>query len=164
MFFFSYAWVLSSRRGARVSCLSVFLCACVALRLIFRFASASPPPRQRHWGLSLFAPPWYLGSPFPMGPWERVVSGISRPEFHGTTAPCSFIDISPAPVYWIVSEGRSADVHSPLGRRPCVGTYGVTARKCVLLCRQFFRELTVLLRTPVTTLVGEVVPCARYFS
>jgi hypothetical protein len=86
-----------------------------------------------------------------VGPWVRAVSGIARPELHGTTATGCFMDISPAPVFWIVFEGRSVDVRSPLGRRPCVGTYSVSARKSVLLCRRLFRVLSVLLRTPVTS-------------
>jgi hypothetical protein len=105
-FWCSCAWVLSSRRGARVSSLSCFLGACAVFLLICCFASASPPPPQLHWGLSSSAPSWCLGATFPMGPRSRALSDVSSPEVHGRTAPCSFIDITPAPVHMEVHDLR----------------------------------------------------------
>jgi hypothetical protein len=102
------------------------------------YSAVSPLPLlrlvQRHWGLSSFAPFWYLGAPFPMGLRVRVVPGVARNDGNWR-----LIDLSPAPLHCIVRGGRSLDV--------CVRLLDValvlgiivlvTARVCCL-CRRLF--------------------------
>jgi hypothetical protein len=96
-----------------------FLCVSAVFLLICRFASAFPPLRQAPQGIAFVSDFIVLGGALPnLCPWVRCVSGFSRPQFHGRTAHCLLIHMPPGPVYMIVS------LRTPLGRGPCVGTFG----------------------------------------
>jgi hypothetical protein len=132
-------WVsLSSRREARVSCLFVFPCACAALRLICRFASASPPSRPAALRSIFVRAILVLRGAHPNGPLGKGCSRHCAP-VSTRNDNCQFIEVSPVPLHCIVHGGRPLDVCSPLGRRPCVGTYCITERKSVLFRRQLFQ-------------------------
>jgi hypothetical protein len=120
------------------SCLPVFPCACAALRLICRFASASFPSRPAALGSIFVRAILVLEGALPNGPLGKGWSRPCSPETTRNNSNWQVIDMSPAPLHCILNGGRPLNVCLPLRRCPCVGNYCTCDRKRVLFCRQMF--------------------------
>jgi hypothetical protein len=134
------------------------------MRHVTSVSAVSPLPLlrliRRHWGLPSFAPSWYFGAPFPMGPWARGVPGIARPYLHGMTATGSLSTRHLRPFSTYYGEREFGCVCSWM--LPLSGKDSVYDRKKVLLCRPLSPWSHLIFVKPSDLFGGEVVSCAPF--